>query len=394
MNNSDKYYRSFGLDRSVPRSFLQKQELNQIFAMPKKEPPKIAPHFYNFEKNHTHQADILFLPSDKKKKSRGKGLIYAYALVVVDVATGATDSEPLLKHDEYEKTDNGVVLKTKWNGPKPEDVAAAIKKIYTRKKPYLSMPKLLVSDSGREFTAEVFQKFLKKNDIAWKKAIGKRHRQVGLVERRNYTIGRAIMQRQFAESSLTGKETTHWVSYFPELIKAVNDRFIHKPETDESLFKKYKDPWKEKQEILPLGTKVRVMLTQPVDYRERNVKGHFRIGDQRWTQDQYKIINYVFDAHQPILYKINQKLKPNEHVAYTRQQLQVVREDEEDVPASILENQNQEEFVIKKLINKRTRGNRTEYLVQWKGYAVNDATWEYRSKIPKSFVETYEEENQ
>ena len=101
------------------------------------------------------------------------------------------------------------------------------------------MPKLLVTDSGREFTAEVFQNFLKKNDIAWKKAIGKRHRQVGLVERRNYTIGRAIMQRRFAESSLAGKETTHWVSYFPELIKAVNDRFIHKPETDESLFKKY-----------------------------------------------------------------------------------------------------------------------------------------------------------
>ena len=393
MNNSDKYYRSFGLDRTVPRSFLQKQELNQIYAMPKKEPPKIAPHFYNFEKNHTHQADILFLPNDKEKKKRSKGLIYAYALVVVDVASGATDSEPLLKHDEYEKTDNGDVLKTKWNGPKPEDVTAAIKKIYTRKKPYLSAPKLLVTDSGKEFVAEVFQNFLKKNDIAWKKGQGGRHRQLGLVERRNYTIGRAIMMRQFAESSLTGKETTHWVSYFPELIKAVNDRFIHKPETDESLFKKYKDPWKEKQEILPLGTKVRVMLTQPVDYRERNVKGHFRAGDQRWRQDQYKIINYVFDPHEPVLYKINQKLKPHEHVAYTRQQLQVVRDDEEDVPASILGNQNQEEFVIKKLIDKRTRGTRTEYLVQWKGYPVNDATWEFKSKIPKSFVETYEEEN-
>ena len=72
MNNSDKYYRSFGLDRSVPRSFLQKQELNQINAMPKKEPPKIAPHFYNFEKNHTHQADILFLPNDKEKKRGAK----------------------------------------------------------------------------------------------------------------------------------------------------------------------------------------------------------------------------------------------------------------------------------------------------------------------------------
>jgi hypothetical protein len=59
MNNSDKYYRSFGLDRTVPRSFLQKQELNQVFAMPKKEPPKIAPHFYNFEKNFFHYLQCL-----------------------------------------------------------------------------------------------------------------------------------------------------------------------------------------------------------------------------------------------------------------------------------------------------------------------------------------------
>lgn len=382
MNNIEKYYKSFGLDRSVPRSFLQKQELNQLFATPKKEPPKIAPRFYNFERNHTHQADILFLPHDKNKK----GLVYAYALVIVDIATGATDSEPLLKHDDYESG-------KKWNGPIPEDVTQALKKIYTRKKPYLSIPKLLVTDSGKEFMSEMFQKFLDKNDIAWKKAIGKRHRQVGLVERRNYTIGRAIMMRQFAESSITGKETTHWVRYLPELIKAVNDRFIHKPETDESLFKKYKDPWKEKQDILPLGTKVRVMLTQPVDFKERNIKGHFRAGDQRWKQDQYKIVGYVFDPHQPVLYKLNHKLKPHEHVAYTRQQLQVVREDEEDVPATILENQNLEEFVVKKLLGKRQRGNRTEYLVQWKGYPVADATWEYRSKLPKSFVETYEEEN-
>jgi hypothetical protein len=45
------------------------------------------------------------------------------------------------------------------------------------------------------------------------KSVGARHRQVGLVERRNYTIGRAIMMRQFAESILTGKETTHWVDF-------------------------------------------------------------------------------------------------------------------------------------------------------------------------------------
>lgn len=255
------------------------------------------------------------------------------------------------------------------------------------------MPSLMVTDSGKEFVSDLFQNFLEKNNIAWKKAIGARHRQVGLVERRNYTIGRAIMMRQFAESSLTGKETTNWVDYYPDLIKAVNERFIHKPENDVSLFKKFGDPWKEKQEILPMGTKVRLMLTQPKDFKERNVKGHFRVGDIRWGQDVYKVNGFVFDPHQPVLYKLNQKLKPHEHVAYTRQQLQVVDPDEEDVPATILKNHNQEEFVIKKLIEKRTRGNRTEYKIWWKGYPITDSTWQFKSKIPKSFIEEYEEDH-
>ena len=392
MSNTEKFYRSFGLDKSLPRSFLKKQELNQIFAIPKKEPTPVAPHFYNFQTDSTHQADILFLPWDKQKKKK-KVIIYAYALVVVDVASGATDAEPLLKHDEYEKTEKGQVLKTKWNGPTPEDVTMALKTIYTRKKPYLKMPSLLITDSGKEFTAEVFQNYIKKNDIAWKKAIGARHRQVGLVERRNFTIGRAIMMRQFAESSLTNKETTHWVDFFPELIKAVNDRFIHKLDTDASLYKKYGDPWLEKQDILPMGTKVRVMLTQPKDYKERNVKGHFRAGDSRWGQDQFKIVGYVLDPHAPVLYKLNQKLKPHEHVAYTRQQLQVVDADEEDVPATILKNHDQDEYVIKKLIDKRKSGSRTEYKIWWKGYPIADSSWQYKSKIPKSFVDEYEEDH-
>jgi hypothetical protein len=60
MDNTEKYYKSFGLDRSLPRSFLKKQELNQLFAIPKKEPTKLSAHIYNFEEDNTHQADILF----------------------------------------------------------------------------------------------------------------------------------------------------------------------------------------------------------------------------------------------------------------------------------------------------------------------------------------------
>ncbi len=65
MNNIDKYYNSFGLDKTVPRSFIKKQELNNIFAVPVKEKNKDMPKFYNFVEDNTHQADILFLPWDR-----------------------------------------------------------------------------------------------------------------------------------------------------------------------------------------------------------------------------------------------------------------------------------------------------------------------------------------
>jgi hypothetical protein len=63
-------------------------------------------------------------------------------------------------------------LKTKWNGPTPDDVTAAIKKIHSRKKPYLSMPSLMVTDSGKEFVSDVFQIFLKRIRLRGRKQLG------------------------------------------------------------------------------------------------------------------------------------------------------------------------------------------------------------------------------
>jgi hypothetical protein len=130
---------------------LKKQELNQLFAIPKKEAPKLAAHIYNFEEDNTHQADILFLPHDKIGKKT-----YAYALIIVDVATGDTDGEPLLLHEG-------------WNGPTSEDVSDAIVKIYNRK--ILTKPKLLVTDSGQEFLGEEFQDFLGKIQLVGRKPL-------------------------------------------------------------------------------------------------------------------------------------------------------------------------------------------------------------------------------
>ena len=148
----------------------------------------------------------------------------------------------------------------------------------------------------------------------------------------------------------------------------------------------------EKKKILPIGTVVRVVLTEPKDWKERGIKGKFRASDARWTQDTYKITGFLFDPHSPILYKINMKYKPHEKASYTREQLKVVAGDEEDVPATITtERPDNGEYRIKKLLQKRVRGSRTEYLVQWYGFPVADATWEFKSKFPKSFVNSYEE---
>ena len=126
--------------------------------------------------------------------------------------------------------------------------------------------------------------------------------------------------------------------------------------------------------------------------REGGLKGNFRASDARWTQDVFKIKGYLFDPHFPILYKLNQKMKEKKKVAYNREQLKVIDADEEDVPATITtETPDNGEVRIKKLLQKRVRGSRTEYLVQWYGYPVADPTWKFKSKLPKSFVSSYEE---
>ena len=51
--NKEKFYNSYGLDRSIPRAFLKRQELTNLFAIPKKETHEQMPHFYNFVEDDT-----------------------------------------------------------------------------------------------------------------------------------------------------------------------------------------------------------------------------------------------------------------------------------------------------------------------------------------------------
>ena len=368
MNNLEIFNRDFGLTK-LPKSFLKNQEVYNLFTKPRKENKLDMPRFYNFKEDDTHQADVLFLPHDEG---------YAYALVVVDIATGETDAEPL-KHQKG------------WDGPTVDDTINAITKIYSRG--ILKYPKRLITDSGPEFR-DKFQKFLGIKHVSYKKALAGRHRQMALVERRNQTLGRIIFMRMFSQEILTGKPSTEWIHDLPFFIEKMNLNGSHSPETDESLYKKF-DPVKNlKQKLIPIGTNVRIMLDEPRSYREAKLGGKFRSSDQRWYMDVYKITGYVFDPHQPVMYKTDKPLKEHEGVAYTAKQLQIVPDNEQDPsPITIRTPNAKQEFAIKKLIDKRVNGNKTEFKIWWKGYPQADATWQFRSAIPKSFIDKYEAEH-
>ena len=370
MNNySEIFNRDFGLT-TLPKAFLKNQEIYNLFTIPRKETKVDMPRFYNFEENNTHQADALFLPVDKG---------FGYALVVTDIATGKTDAEPLKKREG-------------WDGPTADDTIEAFEKIYSRG--ILQYPTHIITDSGREFTNDKFQHFLDHHKISFKKALPGRHRQVGLVERKNQILGRIIFMRMFSQELLTGRPSTEWIKDLPFFIEKMNIKYSHKPYTDADLYKKFDPVQNLKQNLIPLGTKVRVILDEPRDYKEAKMTGKFRSTDQRWHQDIYHVVSYIFDPHEPVMYKIDKPLRAHERVAYTSKQLQVVPDNEEDPSPSVIQTPHPAgEFAIKKLIDKRVHGRTTQYKILWKGYKLADATWQYKSKIPKSFIEKYEAEN-
>jgi len=198
----------------------------------------------------------------------------------------------------------------------------------------------------------------------------------------------------FSQELLTGQPSTEWIEDLPFIIEKMNLKYSHSPETDKSLYKKF-DPVKNlKQKLIPVGANVRIMLDEPRNYKETKLGGKFRSTDQRWHQDIYKVTGYIFDPHEPVMYKTDKPLKEHERVAYTAKQLQIVPDNEEDPnPISIRTPNSKLEFAIKKLIDKRVQGSKTEYRILWKGYPIADATWQFKSKIPKSFVDKYEAEH-
>jgi len=356
-NYDEKFYKDFGLSK-VPKKYLQQQELYNLFKKPPSE-KKIMPRFYNFVENDEHQADLLTMPNDKG---------YKYILVVVDIATNKTDAEPL-----KDKNANNVL-----NG---------IKKIYQRG--ILKKPNKIIVDSGTEFKGQ-FQDYFKDNEINFKKALPGRHRQIAKVERHNQIIGKVLFMRMTAQELITGERSNEWIDDLEFVINKMNERYSHKPFTSDELIEK-RNILDIKHNIIPINTKVRIALDEPRDVTSNlRLQGKFRSTDIRFSKQIYKVIGYIFDPINGILYKTDKQLKPNEKVAYTKQQLQIVSDTEQDPKGKYVIRGKPEQYIIKKLLDKRKYKGKIQYKVLWKGYDENNSTWEDKKNIPKYFIDEFE----
>ena len=281
--------------KSIIKKILGGQDTKKLESLYKRAQPEKKediPQFQVFAPNLIHQADLLFISNDKG---------YKYILVVVDNHSKKMDAEKL--KDKYSSS----VLK-------------AFKKIYDRK--ILSMPQQIEVDDGSEFKGLV-KDYFEQHKVRIRTALPSRHRQQGLVERKNQILGSLIQQLQTHKELGNKKISKEWIKILPQLIEYINEH-VPKPITEaiseEPLSNDYN------RNLLTIGQRVRLKLDHPVDSQGKKLSGTFRSGDIRWTQKIFKVTQVLLKPGFVPMYMID---KTNE-TSFTKEQLQAVSRNQTD----------------------------------------------------------------
>ena len=323
MNNNKQKYDNFARDLGFVENKKENNLLTNLLKKPRKDDNHNTPHTNNPMKNGSHQADLLFLPTD-----RG----YKYALVVVDIATRKTDAEPL-------------------KGKTSKEVLSAMKTIYKRK--YLNEPNYLEVDGGSEFK-DVFETYFENRlELRFKEA--GRHRQQSVVETRNGLIGKILNKRMVGQEINTNIQSTEWVNFLPKVVKAINEHYTINPVKIDANAPIAGS--KDTLNILPEGTPVRTQLDNPADHlTNHRLYGGFRQGDVRWTKTTKPITQIFLRPDFPPMYQVG----GNDNVAFTKNQLQVVK------PNEVRPNpQLQERHLVDRLLRRFKKSNKIFFEVKW-----------------------------
>ena len=356
------FYEDYGITSNNNKD-LKNQELFNLYKIPKKDKELNQTHFQNYEPMKVQQADILYLPEDKG---------YKYALVVTDIGTRLTDAKPLKSKSSTE-------------------VVKAFENIYSGN--ILKKPKKIESDQGTEFKGEL-TKYLKKNNIYIRYGKTNRHKQQAIVERKNQTIGTALSKRMQAQELLTNEVSTEWKDDLPKVINAINRK------AKKTKIKSLPDlpvSQGDSSNLLDIGEKVRVKLEAPLDYTSgKRLHGNFRSSDIRWDPKPRVVKEVLLKPGFPPMYLLDGEIgkRKVEPVAYTKNELQIIPENEESPKGEQVIRGKPKQFVINNIVDDKKIKNKKYFLVKWKGFNVSSNTWEPYEKIKKihpELVKKYEQ---
>ena len=355
ITNEDKkllYYKTLGILNNNNKILKNEELIKNLFDKVKK--PKNETYLSKIEKNYVHQADLLFMPFHND---------YKYALVISDLGSRMTDAEPI------KNKESNTIIK-------------AFKTIYNRK--ILDFPKSMIqTDAGKEFNNNDVITFFKNNGIAMRFGKVGRHRMQSVVEAKNGIIARALFFRMTAEELETGQKAIEWVKFLPLVIKYMNERFkINNKDLNKDISNKpvRVDINDNEHILIPEGTRVRVMLDEPIDiYNGRKVGNKFRATDIRYENDITTVKQILLRPDQPPMYLTNKY----PHVPYLKNHLQVVGNIEKR-PNEIIKR-----LVINNILEKKKENNKIYYLVKFAGNPNN--TWIARTRLIIDFPDEIKE---
>jgi hypothetical protein len=355
----EEYFEKFFMSSADKvKSNIHDTLMNNLFKKPKKDLGKDSAHFPFVSPGIWWMCDILYLPNDQG---------FQYCLTVVDVGSRQCDAEAVKDKSAAE-------------------VLAAFKKIVARK--IIKQGKLLTCDEGKEFKS-VFAKGVEDMGMIIKVVKKGRHRSVGVVERKNQSIGKAVHFAIAEDEQETGESSSEWVDRLPYIVKALNAMITKqnikpKPLSDEP----FGPTSKSTIDMLNIGDKVRVQLDEPQDITAgKRLHGKFRSSDIRWSPD-IRIVQYLLmKTDQPIMYLLNGEYGPLkiETIAYTRNQLQKVSETEVKPQKVAKPAEESKRMDVEKILNRDYDKQEKQfyYLVKWRHLPKSKASWESKTDLMK-----------
>lgn len=339
-----------GVSEAKAKAFLAKQEIAQIYKKPVRQ--KVQPRFNVPTAGSMQQADLLILPDDNG---------YKQALVVVDGHSRKVDAEPL-----KDKT--------------PGAALTALKKIYARHpagEPLSAPPLRMMTDAGAEFKG-AFDKYLADNKV--QHAVGEpgHHQSQAMVEAANKEIGSGLLRRMQAQELLTGEQSREWKEELPDMVASINrGRKPRKPAPERLLGEKVEEPKRVKDlpVLLTEGTSVRTALDHPVNpINNQKLYGRFRASDPKWSTYTSTVEEVILTPGQPPLYRIS-----GHKGRFPRDRLMPVGQNEP--PRATVISGKPSTYIVQEILEKRKVGSKVEYKVRWRGYPMEEATWEPRAKL-------------